>query len=183
MRRWCIDHKGRSHTLGPAEQALARYLARERHGARRSVGAPNGRRNPRGDAATDLEGIAAEIAFCVIHNVYPDVTIGACPEADAELPGGILVDVKATTYRNGSLLVLPGKEADQEIDLFALMIGEFPGPYRFVGFIGRADIVRPGRMSDRGHGPTYAAAQSDLVSFPEWFTGNSQRWTTAQTYR
>jgi hypothetical protein len=156
---------GSSHLLLPSEQRLAQFLAQERHAARRSAGAPNGRRNPAGDVATDLEGIAAELAFCRLHNVYPDVTIGACPEEDALLPGGWRVDVKTTRYTTGSLLVMPNKQGHSSIDLFALMVGAFPGPYRFAGFLPSCEIVRPERMSTRGHGPTYAAEQSELVGF------------------
>ncbi len=167
---------GARHRLDDAEQRLARYLATARHQARRSAGAENGRRNPAGDGSVDLEGIAAELAFCHLNNVYPDLSIGVAPEADATLPGGITVDVKATAYPAGNLLCMPGKAAGS-VDLYALMIGTFPGPYRFAGVIGAGELIRPERLFDVGHGQSYSATQDELGSIASWFA--SHRSTAA----
>lgn len=156
---------GAAVTLNDAEQRLAAYLAQQRHKACRDSDAPNGRRNPAGDEVTDLAGIAAEIAFGRLHNTYPDLVIGQRPEDDAQLPGGWRVDIKVTAYRTGRLLVLPNKETDMRIDLFALMVGAFPGPFELRGFMHRAEIIVPERITDLGHGATYAAEQHELSDF------------------
>ena len=70
-------------TLNDAEQRLARYLARQRYESNRNQGVTNNRVGPQSDEVTDLEGIAAEIAFCKLFNVYPDLEHSCKDPADA----------------------------------------------------------------------------------------------------
>lgn len=162
---------GARYKLADAEARLAEYVARGRWQVRRDAGSVNARRNPAGDERTDLEGIAAEIAFCALHNVYPDlvITSAALPDHDAVLPGGVRVDVKSTEWPQGRLLVMPNKADRIEVDLYALMVGGFPGPYRFAGFMPREEMVITSRLWDAGYGEAYKAEQTELVSFAVWY--------------
>lgn len=147
------------------EQRLARTLAELRHRRARSTGITNRRIGPQGDRETDLEGIAAELAFCAIANVYPDLQLVTRPDWDARLPDGTRVDVKATKYRDGRLLATRGKPA-HPADCYVLMVGSFPGPYECRGFMRAADLLQPWRLLDLGHGAGYAAEQWELLSHP-----------------
>lgn len=152
---------GASYTLNEIEQLAVQEAAEGRHRACRSASVPNGRRNPAGDLATDLEGLAGEFAFCRLFNVYPDFVIGVRPPFDATLPGGWRVDVKTTSHEHGCLLVLPGHLT---ADVYALMIGTFPGSYSFRGFALRAD-VEAAPIEDPGYGAAHRLRQAELVVF------------------
>ncbi len=147
--------------LNAAEQKLARYLAESRYRNARKLGKPNMRMGGQSDEQTDIEGVGAEIAYCKMMNVYPDTEIAAdLPPEDAVLPDGRLVDVKVTKYQSGRLLVTLKKKAG-DVDLYVLLIGEFP-KYRIVGQMESAEIIQESRIGDLGKGATYIANQNEL---------------------
>ena len=148
--------------LNEAEQKLAKYLAKKRYDAARRDGIPDMKMGPQSAHETDLEGIAAEIAFCKIMNVYPDtdVVVGARPVADAYTTSFGSVDVKTTKYRNGMLLATT-KKYTKHPDSYALMIGEFPR-YRFVGWVPAEELLMEKNIRDLGHGRGYALNQNML---------------------
>ena len=146
-------------TLNEAEQRLAKFIATGRTNAARSNHITDRKMGSQSNEQTDLEGIAAEIAFCKMHNVYPDLNINARPAADCVLPNGLSVDVKATRYDTGRLLAVRWKKTN--VDMFALMVGEFPS-YRYAGAMAAVELLRDERLRDFGHGLGYAADQSEL---------------------
>ena len=146
-------------TLNEAEQRLARFIATGRTNAARSNHITDRKMGSQSNEQTDLEGIAAEIAFCKMHNVYPDLNINARPAADCVLPNGLSVDVKATRYDSGRLLAVRWKKTN--VHMFALMVGEFPS-YRYAGAMSAVELLREERLRDFGHGLGYAADQSEL---------------------
>lgn len=149
------------YSLNDAEQRLARYLAQQRFEACRAIGATRGWQ-PTHDA--DVEGAAGEIAFARIHNIYPPTDIvhdGEWPTVDCVLHG-IPVEVKACRYPNGRLLV-PAARISKTAHVFALMVGEFPGPYRLAGFMNRFEMLSPHRLCDPGQGKAYGASQNELA--------------------
>lgn len=148
-------------TLNDAEQRLARYLAGQRYESNRNQGVTNNRVGPQSDEVTDLEGIAAEIAFCKLFNVYPDLEHSCKDPADAYTTSMGATDVKATKYRNGRLLAVKGKLGLIHPDSYALMIGEFPA-YRFVGFVASGELLDENNLIDLGHGETFGVTQSQL---------------------
>ena len=147
-------------SLSIAEQKLARFLAASRHKNARSKGIINSKIGDQSDEDTDLEGIGSEIAFCKIANVYPDLQTDYLPEEDAVLRTGDTVDVKATKYENGHLLVAKWKQPN--VSLYALMVGRFP-QYRFAGFFPSRDMLSPSRLKDFGHGQGFSANQGELI--------------------
>jgi len=158
---------GTKVVLNNAEQRLAQYLAKARYAKNRQTNTKDMKVGPQDCETTDLEGIAAEIAFCKMCNVYPDLQLENRPMYDAVLPDGTTVDVKATRYRSGRLLAVPGKlDKCEGLESYSLVVGEFPGPYEFRGFLKREDLLRPERLTDLGHGPTYAATQEELRETP-----------------
>jgi len=146
-------------TLNEAEQRLAKFLAKGRSDANRASNTQDRKMGNQSGELTDLNGIAAEIAFCKIHNVYPDLEINVHPAADCVLHSGEEVDVKTTRYASGRLLAVRWKKPN--VDLFALMIGEFPS-YRYAGSMTAAELLKDERLRDFGHGLGYAADQSEL---------------------
>jgi hypothetical protein len=146
--------------LNTAEQKLAQYLARARYAANRKKNVENAKVGPQSDELTDLEGVAAEIAFCKHMNVFPDTQTEVHERADAYTVAMGGVDVKATKFRNGRLLARTTKKG-KEADAYALMVGEFP-TYRFVGWVTAEELLADENVTDLGHGPTYALPQHRL---------------------
>lgn len=147
-------------TLSDGEQRIARFLARERFTRARDAGIENRRMGPQSDEQTDLEGIGAEMAYCKMVNVWPDLSYGHRPDADALLPNGESVDVKATRWKTGRLIVALWKR-NKAPDRYVLMVGEFP-TYRYAGEIEAENIMIEDNIKDLGHGPVYALPQSAL---------------------
>lgn len=147
--------------LNETEQRLATYVARLRYQSSRESGTANMKIGGQSDEMTDLEGIGAELAFCKIANVYPDLDAGKTNVEDCYTKNGYAIDVKSTTYENGRLLAVRWKKPDK-VDFYALMVGKFP-KYRLAGFMRSEDLIKPEMIRDLGHGSTYAADQSQLI--------------------
>ena len=146
--------------LNEAEQRLAKFLAKVRYDNNRKKMVANSKIGPQSDEVTDLEGIGGELAYCKIMNVYPDFQTDTAPECDCILSDGTRVDVKTTKYENGKLLAVPWKTA-KVIDVFALMVGEFPR-YRYAGQMFSLDLLQEQRKKDLGYGFVYVANQDEL---------------------
>jgi hypothetical protein len=149
-------------TLNEAEQRLAKWVAAQRHRNGRRTNRVNARIGPQSDEETDLEGVAAEIAYCKLFNVYPDLetTRPKDPAADCVTRYGVRVDVKSTKYIDGKLLAVRWKQP-VGVDAFALMIGEFP-TYEYVGSMTARELLNDKRLMKVGASVGYAAPQCDL---------------------
>jgi|TARA_R110002110_G_scaffold248495_3_gene464662 hypothetical protein len=153
-------------TLNDVEQALAKGIAKRRYNRCRQEGISNSKIGNQSNELTDLEGFAAELAFCKLHNVYPDLLIQ--PRSSSDDNGDCLlhiengrVDVKATKYQSGRLIAPLWKSKDSA-DIYALMIGTFP-TYTFKGFIKSSDFLIDVKIGKIKNNRTYMADQSDLV--------------------
>lgn len=148
-------------TLTDAEQKLAIYLGKKRHQAARGANVKNVKIGPQPDEQTDLEGIAAEIAFCKLVNSYPDLDVGARSGGyDCILHSGKTVDVKATTYKTGRLLA-PLKKTLGDSDIYVLMVGEFPS-YEFKGWAKAEDLINENSIITIKTNATYGLSQGQL---------------------
>jgi len=148
-------------TLNETEQSLARMVAVHRHSDARAKNVPNMRLGPQSNAQTDLDGAGAEIAYCKLHNCYPDLGRGEMPYADAFTVEHGAVDVKCTKYRQGMLLARRSKQAGERPDSYVLMIGEFP-TYRYVGWLSADALLQDENLRDLGYGETFAMPQDGL---------------------
>jgi hypothetical protein len=149
-----------SITLNPAEERLARYLAEARTQANRRRSAVDPIRGPQSASESELEGVAAELAFCRLFNVYPDLTVGDPDKGFDCILSGKTVDVKATKYSNGMLICVEWKT--KVPDYFALMTGTIP-TYEFRGFMAGAELIHECRLKNHfNRGLVYAAQQSEL---------------------
>ena len=164
---------GQTVSLNTAEKKLAYFVARNRNARNRCLNVVNLKVSPRDGVTIDLEGVAGELAFCKMFNLYPDLDTDRMPpypEFDARLSDGWTVDVKTTRYGDGKLLVdvRKGRKVDG-VDFYCLMTGEFPGPYTFRGFMAKSLLVRPEKRGVvRGH-EAYMAEQSELAEDPFLF--------------
>lgn len=151
-------------TLTLAEIRLAKFLAKSRYQAARDAGVVNAKMGNQSDEETDLTGVGAELAFCRLFNVYPDLKIGVRKGSHDAIWSGYTVDVKGSTFRGARLLAKLSKK-DAPSDIYALMTGIFP-EYTFRGMATKRELLVASRLTNLGHGEGYAMDQSDLT-FPE----------------
>lgn len=146
-------------TLSIEEQKLAKFLARRRHETSRQQGKENLCKDHLSEELSELDGVAGELAYCKLMNVYPDIQAGSSPDEDCILHNGKLVDVKTTAYDTGKLVASKWKGAG--VDLYALMVGSFP-TYRFAGVATKDELINPDRLTNLGTGELYVLEQKDL---------------------
>lgn len=124
-----------------------------------------------------LEGVASEIAFCKLFNIMPDLSFEHKSSFDNTDPGDTklhtnhIVDIKSTKYKNGRLISSPWKKSNTNIDLYALMIGEFP-EYTFKGFITHDEFFKKERLQTFTKGkPAYVVEQYELKELEKLLYG------------
>jgi len=162
---------GQTVSLTYAERKLAYFVAKHRNGNNRHFNVVNLKVSVESSASVDLEGMCGEIAFCKLFNVYPDLDTDRPPPHplyDCVLSDGSRIDVKTTKYETGKLLVDARKNSSKTagVDFYALMIGSFPGPYSFRGFIAKEDMIKPGRIGLLCGNKSYIAEQHELFANP-----------------
>ena len=157
--------KGTKVELNKAEQLACKVIAKLRFENNRKENTKNSKIGPQSNEDTDLEGIAAEFAFCKLNNLYPDFSVFTRSSknntdcGDVKLNNGATVDVKSTKYPTGKLLAVPWKKPTSTY--MALMVGSFP-KYEFKGIMESEELINPKRLGNLGHGETYIARQEEL---------------------
>lgn len=146
-------------TLNETEQRLARHLAKSRD-KRNSDNSIIDRQVGNQDwDATQLNGVAGEIAFCKYQNIYPDTSTEPRRKG-ADCEHGIRFDVKTTRVTSGHLIVIRTKQVN-DADAYAFMVGTFP-TYRFAGWCRAEELIAAENIKDFGYGETYALTQDKL---------------------
>ena len=148
--------------LNDNEQRLAKFLAKSRSITSRENNVKDMRVGNDSSEAIDLEGMAAEIAYCKLMNIYVDMDTNPSemPAFDCISRLGVRVDVKSTKYRNGHLIATL-KKVKNPPDKYVLVVGEFPS-YSVVGEVWAEDLLDEGNLKDFGYGNCYAVTQSEL---------------------
>jgi hypothetical protein len=113
---------------------------------------------------TDINGYGAELAFCKIFNLFPDLTshnrVGGY---DAVLHDGTTVDVKQSKSLTTALRVKVGRKKLGDSALYALLVGELP-TYTFIGFATEEAVFKSTNITkiyDKDH---YTIPQENLLS-------------------
>jgi len=148
--------------LNENEQRLAKFLATARSVTSRENNVKDMRVGNDSSEAIDLEGMAAEIAYCKLMNIYVDMDTNPpeMPAFDCVSRLGVRVDVKSTKYRNGHLIATL-KKVKNPADKYVLVVGEFPS-YSVVGEVWAEDLLHEGNLKNFGYGNCYAVTQSEL---------------------
>lgn len=151
-------------TLSETERKVVEAIAEARYKSNRALKVKDKQVGKQDKAFIDLNGLGGEWAFCKIVNVYPDFEIGVRSIHDAVALGGSW-DIKTTDIEHGQLLVRPSKHREQKkCDYYALVVGSMPD-YRLAGWASASEIFDPARLTDLGHGQTYAIPQEELHKF------------------
>ena len=154
---------GQRTTLNDVEQRLVKTVAVLRNEENRRKGFVDRKKSAEDSVTLDVFGFGGEVAFCRIHNVYPDLYIKARKTSDDRGDvawSGLGLDVKSTKMDGGSLLVLPWKKS-RYVDGYALMTGEFP-TYEYRGMIRTEEVFQDQWLRDLGRGDTYVVPQTQL---------------------
>ena len=160
--------------LNKEEQALCRFIAKRRYETARGAGVTNSKKGDQSNEATDLEGVAAELAFAKSYQTYPSgvFDIGARSsnkgeDSDGDITiNGFTIDVKATKYGTGRLIAAEWKD-HSSIDYYALVVGKFP-KYEVKGLMSTGELITEERLKTlpNGTNKVYQATQDELC-FPE----------------
>jgi len=148
-------------SLSENEQRLAVHIGQKRtaNGIRKML--PDTKIGDQSFVETDLEGFAAELAFCKLMNIYPDLETGDfLPNYDCVDCNGVTYDVKTTKHKNGRL-VATLKKKNNPADKYVLSVGVFPD-YELIGEIGAEEFFQDINIMNLGKGPCYALTQAEL---------------------
>lgn len=148
-------------TLSENEQRLARFIGQKRYATARSNNVKNLKIGDQSNEEIDLEGFGAELAFCKLMNIYPDLETGdSLPNFDCVSRFGVTIDVKTTKHKTGHLLATL-KKKNNPPDKYVLIIGEFPS-YQIVGEIGADEFLQDSNIKSLGKGDGYVLSQAEL---------------------
>ena len=154
---------GQKTTLNDVEQRLAKTVAKLRNEENRRRNMPDRKISDEDSIAIDVFGFGGELAFCRIHNVYPDLYVKARKSTEDRGDvcwSGLCIDVKATKMDGGSLLIAPWKKS-RYVDGYALMTGEFP-TYEYRGMVRTEEALQDRWLRDLGRGDGYVVPQTQL---------------------
>jgi len=157
--------------LAKNEQSLCESIAKKRYENAREKGFHKSKiMDVNSHTTLDVDGVGSEMAAAKVLNVYYDIETdfqaNELPTHDLMYKGKT-VDVKATKYKTGRLIVMPHKKHDQ-CDLYLLVVGEFP-EYYVVGAATFDEIVQEENWGDPfGRGkPAYFLDQHKLTPVEE----------------
>jgi len=156
-------------TLNKTELRLVEYVSQSRYRTNRDSGVVDALVADASPIKMERQGFGAEVAFCKLFNVYPDMTIEPRSGGhDCTMPSGLRIDVKSCTRRTDHLLVTMKKAGDfQRVDAYALMLcqdaGDAVAPeYGFVGWCFYDDILDRACLKTFSTGQSYAKTIDEL---------------------
>jgi len=148
-------------SLSENEQRLAKFIAKSRYANARSKNIKDLKIGDQSNEEVDLEGFGAELAFCKVMNIYPDLETGdLLPTYDCISRLGVTYDVKSTKHKDGHLLATL-KKKNNPPDKYVLIIGEFPD-YQIVGEIGAEELLQDVNIGNLGKGDGFMLTQAEL---------------------
>ncbi len=152
--------------MTPSESAIAQVLAVMRNTTARQNGVTDKQMGKQDPIEIDRDGILAEMAFGKAFNLYPDLSVYP-RKGGADLIGknGKKIDVKATRYKTGRLVIHIDKPVD-EVDVYALAIVDGDN-VDLVGYAKSHDAIKAENIKDLGHGKGYVIEQDALIKFKD----------------
>lgn len=155
----CADHRMRVVKITPDMRVVAAMLGSIRAMINRSSGVKDAKIGKQDGFVADQDAIIGELAFAKLFNVWPDLSLSARSGSYDMLVGRSRVDVKTTREPNGRLLSTLKANPDVDVYVLAVIAGD---EVRFPGYAKAKDLIHESRITDLGHGKTYAMRQADL---------------------
>jgi len=153
-------------SMSPPESAMALTLAVMRQTNSRASGVVNKQMSKQNPIEIERDGVLSEMAFGKRFNLYPDFSVHPRKGgADLITHQGLRVDIKATRYKSGRLLIHIDKTVE-DVDIYVLAIID-GDDVDFVGYIKSADAIKQEYVKDLGYGVGYVIEQTSLTKFKE----------------
>jgi hypothetical protein len=112
----------------------------------------------------NIRGVAGELAFAMMFNVCPDMTVNVRKGgADCRLPGDLYVDVKTSNYPTPDLMCNLTKRAADDL-IFVQMHLDWPR-VAFVGWEWSTVVIQPKYIRDTKNGERYIYPYDHLNQF------------------
>ena len=151
-------------TLEPTTIAFANLLAVMRNGVARNNKVTDKQMGKQNPIEIDEDGLLGEFAVAKYLNVFPDFSISPRSGGADLIRNNKKIDVKATRYKSGNLVIHIDKKAD-EVDLYILAIIQENKSVDIVGWIESTEAIQEINIGDLGHGKGYVIPQSKLKKF------------------
>lgn len=146
-------------TLTQEEMTIASLVAGLRRAESKSNNRPDNHGFDGGNAwDIEVEGAAAEMAYCKMRGQYWSASVNSFKNADC----GTNVQIRHTQHKNGCLIV---REPDNDDHYYVLVIGQAP-VLRIAGWIKGSDAKQePFKKAPNGRVPAFFVPQSALNKF------------------
>jgi len=108
---------------------------------------------------TDEDGMIGEYAFCKHYNIFLDVSLSPRSGSYDCVYKSKRIDIKTTRVTNGRLIATTKKNPDVDIFVLAILEGN---QVTFPGYALAVELYDESKLTNLGHGETYAIEQQDL---------------------
>jgi hypothetical protein len=154
--------------LTPAELSRCKQAAALRWQLARASGVVDQRRDSsRQLNDLDLLGVKAEQAVAKALDLeYTPTALGIDDGVDL-YAGDVSIDVKATFYSNGKLLLRSQAQAKAQVFVLVAAVKDEEAVMRLCGWISRKGFLTQCKTIDLGHGPGLSMEQADLRHMTE----------------
>jgi len=150
--------------LTACEMAIANVVAAMRTTCNRAAGIAENKIGSHSSYQMDVDGFAAELAFCKATNLHPDFVVkNQRLTHDCITHDGKTIDVKTTRYESGRLLVTPNKK-DCSTQFYVLVIGT-PPAFRIIGYASKEEVFAARNYRELNGRWSYILEQSQLRPF------------------
>jgi hypothetical protein len=150
--------------LTASEMAIANVVAAMRTTCNRAAGIVERKIGHHSSYQMDVDGFAAELAFCKAMNLNPDLAI--TPQSlthDCLSRNGKTIDVKTTRCEGGRLLVTPNKK-DSQTQIYVLVVGT-PPAFNVIGYANKEEVFADRNYRQLNGRWSYILEQSQLTNF------------------
>ena len=150
--------------LTACEMAIANVVAAMRTTCNRAAGIAENKIGSHSSYQMEVDGFAAELAFCKATNLHPDFVVkNQRLTHDCITHDGKTIDVKTTRCESGRLLVTPNKK-DCSTQFYVLVIGT-PPAFRIIGFASKEEVFDARNYRKFNGRWSYILEQSQLHAF------------------
>lgn len=155
--------------LDEVEQELVTLIAKKRFDSAMKNKLQDTRAGICDPYIADLEGFAAEFAFCKMANCFPDFEIGVHRAKNDKgdcTYCGYSIDVKTSKNTEGNLIVKPWKKG--RVEAYAFFTGTFP-TYTFRGFYPSFLVFLESNLRDVFGTENYVIHQKKMMELDGFF--------------
>ena len=145
--------------ITPDLRLIASIVGGMRAMVNRRGGVSDKKIGPQNGLVADQDAILGELAFAMLNNVWPDLSMTPRSGSADGRVGKYRYDVKTTRRRDGRLVATLKTNPDVDVYVLAILDDE---QVLFPGYALAAELCHESRITNLSHGPTYAMDQDQL---------------------